>query len=143
MSSRLNSPQNTIHGSQLPSERTFGLVFTLIFFLLAAYNWVSDGFSLLAGIFFALTVLFLIGSFVMPKILRPLNRAWYQLGLLMGKVVSPIVLGVLFFLVITPVALVMRLVGRDALKIRKQSVNTYWVDRAPPGPDPESFKEQF
>ena len=61
----------------------------------------------------------------------------------MGKVVSPIVLGVLFFLVITPVALVMRLVGRDALKIRKQNVNTYWVDRLPPGPEPESFKEQF
>ena len=78
-----------------------------------------------------------------PGILLPLNKAWYRLGLLMGKVVSPIVLGILFFIVITPVAIVTRLFGRDVLLLRKRDVNSYWIERNPPGPQPESFKEQF
>jgi len=61
----------------------------------------------------------------------------------MGRVVSPLVLGILFFILITPVALFMRLIGRDALRIKKQQVNTYWIERNPPGPNPESFKDQF
>jgi hypothetical protein len=76
-------------------------------------------------------------------LLRPLNKAWYQLGLFLGRFVSPIVLGILFFIVITPVAIVMRLSGRDALKLRRQDVSSHWIDRKPPGPEPESFKEQF
>ena len=61
----------------------------------------------------------------------------------MGKVVSPIVLGILFFIVISPVAIVTRLFGRDVLLLRKRNVNSYWIERNPPGPQPESFKEQF
>jgi hypothetical protein len=61
----------------------------------------------------------------------------------LGKIVSPIVLGFIFFIIITPVAIVTKLAGRDALKLRKQNVDSYWVDRSPPGPEPESFKEQF
>ena len=78
-----------------------------------------------------------------PGILSPFNKAWYRLGLLMGKVVSPIVLGILFFIVISPVAIVTRLFGRDILLLRKRNVNSYWIERNPPGPQPESFKEQF
>jgi hypothetical protein len=65
------------------------------------------------------------------------------LGLFLGRFVSPIVLGILFFIVITPVAIATRLAGRDALKLRKQDVDSHWIDRKPPGPEPESFKEQF
>jgi hypothetical protein len=79
----------------------------------------------------------------MPIVLRPFNKAWYKLGLLMGRVVSPIVLGILFFILISPIAIVMRLAGRDALKLRKQNVQSHWIDRAPPGPSSDSFKEQF
>ena len=82
-------------------------------------------------------------TFFAPVFLTPFNKAWYQLGLFLGKVVSPIVLGVIFFIVITPVAIVMKLAGRDALKLRKQNISSYWIDRKPPGPEPESFKEQF
>ena len=62
---------------------------------------------------------------------------------MLGKVVSPIVLGILFFIVITPVAIGMRLFGRDALLMKKRAVCSYWIDRDPPGPKPESFKDQF
>ena len=87
---------------------------------------------------------FVLVGFVAPKILRPLNWLWFQLGQLLGKIVSPIVLGAIFFLLLTPVSLVTRLFGRDELRIkRKASQTSYWLDRAPPGPAPESFKNQF
>jgi len=76
-------------------------------------------------------------------VLAPLNRIWYEFGMLLGKVVSPIVLGMIFFLLITPISVMTRMCGRDELKIKKKSLQSYWVDRLPPGPLPESFKNQF
>lgn len=128
---------------KLPSERSFGILFFVVFLLVAGYGWIK-GFSdlviygsILLSFFFLLTGLFA------PSVIRPLNKLWFQLGLLMGRVVSPIVLGILFFIVITPIALLMRIFGRDELKLKKRNVNSYWVERQPHGPDPESFKNQF
>ena len=134
---------DSLHGSTLPSERTFGLVFFGIFLIAAAYGWHKDFSNTWIKGFFGLASIFLICTLVAPKVLRPLNKAWYQLGLILGKFVSPIVLGILFFIVITPVAIAMRLAGRDAMLIKKRHVDSYWIDRKPPGPEPESFKEQF
>ena len=89
------------------------------------------------------SALFVLVAFWAPQILSPLNRLWFSLGLLLGKIVSPIVLGLIFFLLITPVSLVTRLFGRDELKIKKRTVESYWVDRSPPGPPSESFKNQY
>ena len=139
----MSKTSNSLHGSVLPQNRTFGLVFTGIFFLLAAYNWSKDSAPIYSLTFGGLAIVFLLTTVIAPKILAPLNKAWYQLGLLLGRVVSPLVLGVLFFIVITPVALFMRLIGRDALRIKKQHVNSCWILRNPPGPNPESFKDQF
>ena len=129
--------------AKLPSNRSFGLLFTAVFLIAAAYAWFKD-FSgqwvqiwlVISGIFFSMALLF-------PAILAPLNKLWFSLGLALGKVVSPVVLGVLFFVVITPVAIGMRLFGRDALLMKKRAVSSYWIDRNPPGPAPESFKDQF
>jgi hypothetical protein len=129
--------------AKLASNRSFGLLFTLVFLIVAAYAW-FNGYScqwvqiwlVISGIFLAFALLF-------PVVLTPLNKMWFALGLLLGKVVSPIVLGILFFIVITPVAMVTRLFGRDVLLIKKRSVSSYWIDRTPPGPRPESFKDQF
>jgi len=133
----------TIKPSNLPSNRTFGLLFIGVFAVLGAYGlwkgWSTEAiktFFIIASVLVAITLL-------VPKLLAPFNKAWYELGLLLGKVVSPIVLGILFFIVITPVAMAMRLAGRDALRLRKQNVQSHWIDRKPPGPEPESFKEQF
>jgi hypothetical protein len=129
----------------LPTERSFGLLFGAVFALLAAYGWYFKGWSLpivltSVGAAFAFVLL----GFVAPKVLAPLNWLWFQLGQLLGKIVSPVVLGAIFFLILTPVSLVSRLFGRDELRLkRKASQTSYWLDRAPPGPAPESFKNQF
>lgn len=139
----MSQPSDSLHGSKLPSERTFGLVFVGIFLIAAAYGWYEQFSNAWVYTFLILASILLFCVLVAPKLLRPLNKAWYQLGLFLGRFVSPIVLGILFFIVITPVAIVMRLSGRDALKLRKQDVSSHWIDRKPPGPEPESFKEQF
>ena len=129
----------------LPSERSFGLLFTAVFALLAGYGWFFKGWSQSVVLSFVGAALaFGLLGLVAPKVLRPLNWLWFQLGQLLGKIVSPVVLGAIFFLLLTPVALVTRLFGRDELRLkRKASQTTYWLDRAPPGPEPESFKNQF
>lgn len=133
----------TIKPSNLPSNRTFGLLFIGVFAVLAAYGLWKDWSAEFIKAFLIASAAIAVVTLLAPKCLTPFNKAWYQLGLLLGKIVSPIVLGVLFFIVITPVAIAMRLAGRDALKLRKQNVGSYWIDRKPPGPEPESFKEQF
>ncbi len=129
----------------LPSERSFGLLFGIVFALLSAYGWFFNGWSLVVVLsLVAVALAFVLLGFVAPKVLGPLNWLWFQLGLLLGKIVSPIVLGAIFFLMLTPVSLVTRLFGRDELRLkRKASQTSYWLDRAPPGPEPESFKNQF
>ena len=135
----------TDHPQPLPSERSFGLLFGAVFALLAAYGWFYKGWSLAVVLsLVAVGVAFVLLGFVAPKVLRPLNWLWFQLGQLLGKIVSPIVLGAIFFLILTPVSLLTRLFGRDELRLkRKASQASYWLDRAPPGPAPESFKNQF
>lgn len=139
----MSSQPDSLHGSTLPSERTFGFVFTGIFLLIAAYLWYHDGKTVAIQVFMVLAAVFFAFTIFMPIVLRPLNKAWYKLGLLMGRVVSPIVLGILFFILITPIAIVMRLAGRDPLKLRKQNVESHWIERVPPGPESTSFKDQF
>ena len=127
---------------QLPSNRKFGIFFSIVFFLLAVYaHWKFKSelviFALIPSVFFAFSVL------LAPQILFSLNRLWFRLGLLLGKIVSPIILGVIFFFLITPISLLTRVFGRDELKMKKRSVESYWVDRAPPGPQSDTFKNQF
>jgi hypothetical protein len=87
---------------------------------------------------------FLLLAGILPRALGPLNWLWTQFGLLLHKIVSPIVLGVLFFLVFTPLGLAMRLFGGDPLRLRFQpDAPSYWIERSPPGPAPDSLKNQF
>jgi len=128
--------------NHLPSNKKFGLFFSAIFVLIAVYVYLKFRVEFAV---FALTIstLFAIAAFLTPQILSPLNRLWFCLGLLLGKIVSPIVLALIYFVLITPVSLVTRLFGRDELKIKKRTVESYWVDRSPPGPPSESFKNQY
>lgn len=126
----------------LPTNRKFGWFFAAVFAAFGGYAyWKAWG-----GVFAAaliLSALFAAVTLVAPQLLSPLNRIWYGLGLLLGKIVSPIVLGVIFFVLITPISLITRLFGRDELKMKKRSVDSYWVDRSPPGPSSDSFKNQY
>ena len=82
-------------------------------------------------------------TLVSPSNLLPFNKLWMELGLLIGKVISPIVLGAVFFFVITPVGIAMRLSGRDELQLKLHGKNSCWKNRAPAGSEPISFKNQF
>ena len=129
----------------MASDRSFGLFFSVIFFTASAFFALREGGlgGSLAAVFAALAFCFAILAYRHPLSLRPLNTAWHHLGLLLGKVFSPIVLGLIFFLLITPTGMITRLFGRDELRTRKIKGATYWVDRTPPGPAPQSFKNQF
>jgi hypothetical protein len=127
---------------QLPSNRKFGLFFFLIFAVLGAYAYTKAWFqtSITA---LTIAILFAVVALIIPQVLSRLNRLWYGLGQLLGAIVSPIVLGVMFFGLITPISLITRLFGRDELKMKKRAVNSYWIDRLPPGPSPDSFNNQY
>ena len=124
------------------SNRAFGVVFAGAFLVIAVwplfsgegFRWWSCGVS---AIFAAIV-------FTKPSLLATLNRMWIKLGVLMGRVVSPIALGLLFYLVLAPLGTVMRLTGKDPLRLKFDSVaNSYWIQREPPGPAPDSMTNQF
>jgi len=118
----------------LPSDRSFGWTFTGVFALGAFfYPWALALAALTAGI-----------TLVRSQWLAPFKRAWMKLGELLHHVVSPVVLGLIYFGLFTPVGFVMRLAGRDALSRRfEAAAPTYWVRREPPGPSDDSFKDMF
>ena len=128
----------------LPSNKNFGLFFAAVFALLSAYAAYFDasGEVKAYGWLFAGVVVGFIALFA-PDVLAPFNKAWMKLGELMGKVVSPLVLGTIFFVLITPIALVTRVFGRDVLRLKRANVQSYWIERTPPGPAGESFNNQF
>jgi len=128
----------------LPSERRFGLLFAAVFLAFGVYAFLKKLPPAAGVVAIVLAALFLLAAFAFPRVLRPLNKAWFWVGITLGKIVSPIVLGLIFYLLITPVGLVGRILGRDELKLKKkQGAGSYWIDRSPPGPAPESFKNQF
>jgi hypothetical protein len=127
----------------LPSERSFGLTF-VGFFALVAAGQAWAGRPAVAGILGGAAALTLLVTLARPLLLRPLNRTWMKFGALMHAVVNPIVLGAMFFVVLAPIGIVMRLFGRDALRRRLDpQAPSYWVKRDPPGPAPDSLPNQF
>lgn len=127
---------------QLPSNQKFGWFFTIVFAVAYCYAYFKLSTAWLA-VLLTLSVMTAAVTLAAPHLLLPFNRLWFGLGVLLGKIVSPIVLGIIFFLLITPVSLITRVSGRDVLSLKKRKVRSYWVDRQPHGPSPESFKNQF
>lgn len=127
----------------LPTDRSFGRTFTAVFALLAAWLAYRGSNYWMASL--AVSGAFLLLSTVAAKLLHPLNVAWMWFGGILNRIVSPIVLGIIYFLVFTPVALVFKLRGRDLLNRQfEASRQSYWLHRSPPGPDAErSFPRQF
>ena len=127
---------------KVSSDRSFGIVFTLVF--LAVGGWVVSEGQSKGWLFFVSAALFLVVAIARPSILGPLNRAWAKFGLLLGRVINPVVLGVVFFLVVTPIAVVLRLWGKDSLHLKSNpDLKSYWIDRSPAGPKFGSMTKQF
>jgi hypothetical protein len=124
------------------SDRSFGLLFATVFALICVVPLLSGR----QPRWWALTpaALFLAVGLLHPIWLKPLNQLWFQFGKLLHRIVTPIVLGVMFFATFTPIAVVARALGRDPLRLRfDRAATSYWILRDPPGPAPESFKNQF
>jgi Saxitoxin biosynthesis operon protein SxtJ len=124
------------------SDRSFGLVIATVFLLITFWpliraepvRWWALA---VAAVFAALALLW-------TAALAPLNKCWTKLGVLLYRIVSPIVLGLLFYVIVTPVALLMRVLGKDPLRLRREpDAASYWIDRMPREPAPESMKNQF
>ena len=125
------------------TDRGFGLVMFVVFAIVAFWPFVfGDGSVRLWAI--VISAAFLAVAAVTPRMLGPLNSAWLKLGLLLSHIVNPIVLGAMFYVVITPFGLLMRLFGKDPLRLRSDpTAPTYWIERTPPGPAPDSMRNQF
>ncbi len=124
------------------SNRAFGMVFAVVFALIGAFPLLAGGPALV----WALAVSGTFGALALaaPGLLKPLNQLWFRFGMLLHKVVNPIIMGLLFFLTVVPTALVMRLMGKDPLRRRfDHGAETYWIERDPPGPEPETMRKQF
>ena len=126
---------------KIPSNKKFGLSFSAIFLFLGCY-FVSEQAYKYAYLVGSLSALFLVVAILAPSIFYPLNKSWYNLGVFLGRVVSPLILASIFFFLIVPVALVTRSLGRDVLSLRKKRVSTYWVERKEHG-NYGSFTDQF
>ena len=130
------------HAIVTSSDRSFGLTFAVVLAIFAGISWWREGerwpYWLGAAAAFGLLAL------VLPKLLAPLNRAWTKLGLLLFKVVNPVVMFLLFAITIVPIGLLRRALGKDSLRLRfEPDARSYWIPREPPGPSPESMKNQF
>jgi Saxitoxin biosynthesis operon protein SxtJ len=127
-----------------PSERSFGFTFAIVFALLAAFSWWHSGMATKAYAMAGLSAVFLAITLLAPRLLRPLNLIWLKFGLLLHKIVNPIIMGVLFFGVFTPMGFAMRLFGVDFLRLkRKPAGETYWIVKGEDSIPDSSMKNQF
>ena len=126
---------------ELPSNRKFGFFFTFVFVMVAAYFY-NSAYVSWAYVFIAMAMIFLLVTLTKSDALLPLNKLWMRFGLLLGMIVSPIVLGVIFFGLFTPIAMLMRLSGRDELRLKYAQKASHWISRGEPIKS-ESFKHQF
>ena len=124
---------------KISSNRSFGFLFFVVFFLISLWPLKSQGDLRLWA--FILSLVFLVLGVLNSKLLTPFNKLWFKFGILLGSIVSPIVMGAIFFIIVTPVGLIMRLLGKDLLKINKEkNVSTYWINR---DKQQSSMKKQF
>lgn len=127
---------------QMGSERSFGWVFAVVFAVVGLFP-LQDG-GAIRWWALAVAALFAAAALLAPRILRPLNVVWFKFGMLLHHVVTPVVMALLFFGTVTPVGILMRLTGKDPMRLRRApEARSYWIDRAPPGPAPETMKNQF
>ena len=127
---------------ELPSNKKFGYFFTAVFAAFGAYFFLKDA-TFLSYVLFGASALFLIVTLLKADLLLPLNKLWMKLGLLIGMGVSPIVLGVIFFVLFTPISLIMRVFGRDELRLKLMDRKSHWKLRTADPSQAEAFKNQF
>ncbi len=123
---------------KIGSNRSFGVVFFVVFLLIALYPIINNGeiriWSLITSI------IFLILGLLNSKFLNPLNKLWFKFGIVLGKIISPLIMGIIFFLVVTPTGLIMRLLRKDILSLKYNQNSSYWIEKKGPK---SKMKNQF
>ena len=123
---------------KLGSNKSFGIVFFVVFLLISLYPLINNESIRLWSLIISL--IFLILGILNSKILSPLNKVWFKFGILLGKVISPIIMGIIFFLVVTPIGFIMRLLGKDLLNLKYSDIKSYWIEKSGPK---SKMKNQF
>ncbi len=123
---------------KISSNRSFGIIFFIVFLLIALYPLLKA--NDLRTWSLVISFIFLILGLTNSKILTPLNRLWFKFGLLLGRFISPIIMGIIFFLVVTPIGIIMRLLKKDLLNLKYNKKKTYWIDKSGPK---SKMKNQF
>ena len=123
---------------KISSNRNFGVVFFVVFFLIALYPLTYDEgirtWSIIISLFFLILGLF------NSKILNPLNKLWFKFGIILGKIISPLIMGIIYFLVVTPTGLIMKLLRKDILNLRYNKNKSYWIKK---NEQKNNMKNQF
>ena len=127
---------------QLPSNSKFGFFFTVIFLFASLYVF-WKGYDLVGLTLITVSIFFSLVTVIKDELLLPLNKLWMRFGFLLGSIVSPIILGIFFFLIFTPIGLILRLFGRDELRLKLSTRKSFWKIRNYQDSDNESFKQQF
>ena len=126
---------------ELPSNKKFGFFLSVVFLIASLYFWYLGNF-VITYIFLFITIAFFTITIIKASILLPINKLWMRFGLMLGMIVSPIILGIIFFGMFAPIALFLRLIGRDELRLSLRGKSSNWINKDK-SPDSESFKYQF
>ena len=124
------------------SNRSFGIVFAVVFLIVGLWPLIDGGLLRWWAVIF--TAVLAVVALAAPQLLAPFNRLWFLFGLLLHKIVSPIIMALIFFTTVTPIALIMRALGKRPLPLEfDPEAESYWIERDPPGPEPETMTRQF
>ncbi len=113
---------------KIGSNRSFGIVFFIFFLIIGTYPIFFQGELRIWSLI--VSIIFLLLGIINSRFLTPLNLLWFKFGMLLGRIVSPIVMGLVFFLVVTPTGMIMRVLNKDLLRLKKKNTKTYWIERS-------------
>ena len=123
---------------KVSSNKSFGIVFSIFFLFISIYLFLNEYPTYYWSLF--VSVIFLLLGLMNSKILSPLNLLWFKFGLLLGKIVSPFVMGIIFFVVVTPISILLKIFGKDVLNLKFNNNKTYWIEKNGPK---SKMKNQF
>jgi len=123
---------------KISSNRSFGIVFFVVFLIIALFPLINEGNLRIWSL--TISLIFLILGLINSKILSPLNKIWFKFGLLLGKIISPIVMSIVFFLVVTPIGILMKILKKDLLNLKINNNKSYWIEKSEPK---SKMKNQF
>ena len=123
---------------KIGSNKSFGIVFFIVFFIIALFPLINDGEIKIWSLI--ISIIFLILGLKNSKILSPLNKIWFKFGIFLGKIISPLIMGIIFFLVVTPIGILMRIFKKDLLNLKLNNHKSYWIEKDEPK---SKMKNQF